>query len=327
MKRLAAFFAALFMSASALAVTCTLPSNLVINGASVDPSCLIQFLNNPTFPGGIAGTQSFTGNTLITGTLGVTGATTLGTASAVGFTATTVNGNTITTGTGTLTLGTGKTTTFNSTSTFTGTDSQTYTFPTTTATLARTDAANTFTGIQTFSQAITPTGGILPLGTSNLAPLRIPNIPLGPVALASIGTNTADIAGQFWITEVFVPATKTVTKIGFLHGGTATTDNCLVALWNPNGTKLTTSALAGVTLSTANVFEEQALLASQTLPGPAVYYVGVQCNGTAAGAIQTVSAVYNTIRTGVLGGSFGTVGDITPPTTFTTANAPVIYLF
>lgn len=60
--------------------------------------------------------------------------------------ATSFNGNTITTGTGTLTLGTGKTTTFNSTSTFTGTDAQTYTFPTTSATLARTDAANTFNG-------------------------------------------------------------------------------------------------------------------------------------------------------------------------------------
>ncbi len=64
-------------------------------------------------------------------------------------TATSINGNTITTGTGTLTLGAGKTTTFDHTSTFTTTDAQTYTFPTTTATLARTDAANTFTGNQT----------------------------------------------------------------------------------------------------------------------------------------------------------------------------------
>lgn len=51
------------------------------------------------------------------------------------ITPTTVNGNTFTTGS----------------STYTGTAAQTYTFPTTTATIARTDAAQTFTGIQTVS--------------------------------------------------------------------------------------------------------------------------------------------------------------------------------
>ncbi len=82
-----------------------------------------------------------TSPTLVTPTLGVA-------------TATSLNGNTITTGTGTLTLGTGKTTTFDHTSTFTTTDAQTYTFPTTSATLARTDAANTFTGVQTMTSAV-----------------------------------------------------------------------------------------------------------------------------------------------------------------------------
>jgi hypothetical protein len=57
------------------------------------------------------------------------------------ITPTTVNGHTFTTGS----------------STFTGTAGQTYTFPTTTATIARTDAANTFTGVQTFSTPIAAT--------------------------------------------------------------------------------------------------------------------------------------------------------------------------
>lgn len=51
------------------------------------------------------------------------------------ITPTTVNGNTFTTGS----------------STYTGTAGQTYTFPTTSATIARTDAANTFTGVQSFT--------------------------------------------------------------------------------------------------------------------------------------------------------------------------------
>lgn len=185
-----------------------------------------------------------------------------------------------------------------------------------------------FPGGGTFQGAINPSAGINPLGTGNLAPLVIANYPMGSVALASIGTNTADVAGQFWITEVFVPANKTITKISFLQGGTATTDNTLVAIFDPNGKFLQSSALAGVVLSGANTFQQQTLLSSVTLAGPAVYYVAVQGNGTAAGAIQTLSALYNNVRTGVLAGAFGTVpASITPPTTFTAANGPVIQLF
>lgn len=71
-------------------------------------------------------------------------------------TATSLNGNTFTTGTYTLTGAAGKTLTFNQSVTLIGTDAQTYTFPTTSATIARTDAANMFTGVQTMtSPAIT----------------------------------------------------------------------------------------------------------------------------------------------------------------------------
>lgn len=70
-------------------------------------------------------------------------------------TATSINGNFFTTGS----------------STYTGTAAQTYTFPTTTAIIARTDAANTFTGTQTFSNAINYGGVLLSAavtGTGNM---------------------------------------------------------------------------------------------------------------------------------------------------------------
>jgi hypothetical protein len=60
-----------------------------------------------------------------------------------------LNGNTITTGTGVLTLAAGKTLTASNSLTLAGTDATTHTFPTTSATIARTDAAQTFTGDQT----------------------------------------------------------------------------------------------------------------------------------------------------------------------------------
>jgi hypothetical protein len=62
-----------------------------------------------------------------------------------------LNGNTITTGTGVLTLAAGKTLTASNTLTLAGTDATTQTFPATSATIARTDAAQTFTGDQTLS--------------------------------------------------------------------------------------------------------------------------------------------------------------------------------
>lgn len=158
--------------------------------------------------------------------------------------------------------------------------------------------------------------------------LKDSNIPIGPVALASIGTNTTDVAGQLWITDIHIPYTRTVTKVGFLQGGTATTDNCLVALFDGAGNKLTTSALTGVVLSGANTFQEQTLLAATTLTGPGIYFVAVQCNGTTAGALQILASPNIMNRSSVVSGTFGTVpATITPPTTWTTGQAPVVYVY
>lgn len=63
-------------------------------------------------------------------------------------TATSINGNTFTSGSYTLTGGASKTFTFNNSLTLSGTDGTTITFPSTSATVARTDAGNTWTGNQ-----------------------------------------------------------------------------------------------------------------------------------------------------------------------------------
>jgi hypothetical protein len=63
------------------------------------------------------------------------------------------NGLTISTTTGTLTVANGKTLTASNTITLAGTDGTTMTFPGTSASVARTDSAQTFTGVQTFSSS------------------------------------------------------------------------------------------------------------------------------------------------------------------------------
>lgn len=69
----------------------------------------------------------------------------------------TFGGFTFASGSGTFNVSTGKTAAITQSITLAGTDAQTYTFPTTSATVARTDAANTFTGTQTFGTVVATT--------------------------------------------------------------------------------------------------------------------------------------------------------------------------
>ncbi len=166
--------------------------------------------------------------------------------------------------------------------------------------------------------------------------LKITNIPIGSVALASVGTNTAD-AIQLWVTDIWVPVNRYVTTVGVLQGGTATTDKIAALIYNSQGTLIASSAVAGVSLNgSANSFLSLTIsldgagnaIGGVELYGPGQYYVAVQGNGTAAGAIQTVPAPYFDICAGsVAAGVFGTFpATITVPTTFTATKAPIVYL-
>lgn len=79
----------------------------------------------------------------------------------------TINGLTITTTTGTLTIASAKVVTVNNSFTLAGTDGVTLTFPATNATIARTDAAQSFTGVQTFNSPPVAVGSSI---TGLLAP-------------------------------------------------------------------------------------------------------------------------------------------------------------
>ena len=179
------------------------------------------------------------------------------------------------------------------------------------------------------------------IGTVNVAggQLTCSNIPIGSVALASIGTNTADII-QLWVTDILVPYNRIVSNINILSGGTAATDNWLAAIYDSTGTLIASTALAGKLLATSNAWQTQAIAltyargtttstaaTSVALNGPQQYYIAVQGNGTAAGAIQTVPAPYLICAGVIAAGTFGTIpATITAPTTFTAAKAPIVYL-
>lgn len=165
------------------------------------------------------------------------------------------------------------------------------------------------------------------------------NIPIGAIALASMGTNTTDVI-QLWVTDIMVPYNRVVKNINILSGGTATTDNWLAAIYDSYGYLIASTALAGQVLATANSWQTQAIAltyargtttstsATQVaLNGPQQYFIAVQGSGTTAGAIQTVATPYQICAGIITAGTFGTIpATITVPTTFTTAKGPIVYL-
>lgn len=129
----------------------------------------------------------------------------------------------------TLTVADGKTLTASNTLTLAGTDSTVMTFPSTSATIARTDAANTFTGTQSYSGAVTFTvaasGPILKQGANGrvgtfvangVTPVTVNNTSVAVTDAIIISLNTA--GG----TVGTAPSVQTITAgVGFTVAGIA----------------------------------------------------------------------------------------------------------
>lgn len=120
-------------------------------------------------------------------------------------------------GAGSVSIASGKTFTSSNTLTLAGTDSTTMTFPSTSATLARTDAGNTFTGAQTFSVGtvngtgldITQTWG----GTGTYSGLKYNVTDSGPSNAASLlldmGIGGGSYVSKFTVDKVGVATSRT----------------------------------------------------------------------------------------------------------------------
>lgn len=150
------------------------------------------------------------------------------------ITATFVNGNVITTGTGTLTLGTNTLAVSGSSASLTlaATGTTTQTFPTTSATLARTDAGQTFVGANSFSgqitsSVVTGTAPFVVASTTLVANLYGARAVLGDTAPASgiTGTTLASNVTGSSLTSVGTIAVGAWqgTAVGATFGGTGQT--------------------------------------------------------------------------------------------------------
>lgn len=162
-------------------------------------------------------------------------------------------------------------------------------------------------------------------------PLRLMagGMTMGSAALTGYETNgVAQVAGTFNYEDIFVSYLNTWTGLAVLQGTTVGTNYLRSAVWGTNGALLASSPAAGVITAGASTF----LLLPFTYPTeliPGRYVVGVQADGATDTIRHILSANGSIPSTGTQTGTFGTdISTLTTiPVTFTTAQAPICYLY
>lgn len=141
---------------------------------------------------------------------------------------------------------------------------------------------------------------------------------------SSSGSNSVPVAGTWYYCDLFVPFTTTVTGLIVPGGSPGGTDSWIVAAWPAaGGAALANSALAGTAAPATNTSKKIAFTAPVSLPGPAVYKVAIQSNGTTARLLNFSNAVEGFV-TGTQAGVFGTVPSLTPGSSYTQNAGPMV---
>ena len=177
------------------------------------------------------------------------------------ITPTTVNGNTFTTGTYTLTGTAAKTLTFSNSITLAGTDATVMTFPTTSATIARTDAANTFTGASTASAWVLTS----PTVTTKISPTSDDGAPLG------------DTTHNF--SDLFL---ATGAVLNYANGNVAVTHSSGILTMGTGELRITTpgtNAASVPTIGSTNTFTNKTITASSNVLGGVTMTLGSDADG------------------------------------------------
>lgn len=155
--------------------------------------------------------------------------------------------------------------------------------------------------------------------------LRVSNVPIGPVAYGSLGTDAVHVGGSVYVAELYLPEPMTATGVAVLNGATVGTDKLIGCLFSNTGAVVATSALAGTTTAGADAFQTLDFTAPVAL-SPGRYFIGVQCDGTTDTTRRIAASTYLNAAS-VTAGVFGTVAAITAPTTTTADAGPIGYLY
>jgi hypothetical protein len=186
-----------------------------------------------------------------------------------------------------------------------------------TITLGGTSTGNIIT-----TRAITPTGGVAAAGGFTTS-ARLVHTGGIPAQVSTDGTDATPVNTEVYIAEVFVPANMTVTGVAVMNGSVAS-GNIKVGLADSTGAVVATSA--STSMAGTDAYQRIAFTGTYAAKGPATYYVlEFVDNNTARINTHTFGNFGAAKQTGqVYATGFTT---ITPPTTFTTALAPIASLY
>lgn len=180
----------------------------------------------------------------------------------------------------------------------------------------------TVAGTLTSTGVFTPTAGIAASAAtktiwSTWAPEVVTN-----------ATSATPSATAVQMVQIHVPHNQTFTGVGVLNAATCGTNKWIVALFDSSGTALANSSTAGTLCSGASAYQKIAFTAPYTGIGPKTYWIGVYADGTTDRyyAIPTVGQAFS-LAGAVTGQTFGTVANVTLPTTFTADKGVVSYVY
>jgi hypothetical protein len=136
------------------------------------------------------------------------------------------------------------------------------------------------------------------------------------------GTDTTPVITEEYIGEIFVPINCNVTGFSVLNGS-AVAGNIQLALYDSNGGIITTTASTAASGTAA--YQAVPFAAVTPLKGPAKYFIGLQNSSTSNRFRSHTVGVHGASKK--TGQTYGTFTALTPPTTFTTALAPIGALY
>ncbi len=165
--------------------------------------------------------------------------------------------------------------------------------------------------------------------TTLLGRIKYSNVPIGSVAYGSLGTSAVCSATEELVTDIEIGSPKTLTGAALLIGATGGTDKFIYILRDSTGRLVANTSTAGVTVGTANTFQEIAFTAPVDVQ-PGRYYISEQCNGTTATIRRIAASTFVTATGAALTSVFGTIPQYlaTMPTGAPTADkGPFFYVY
>jgi len=159
-------------------------------------------------------------------------------------------------------------------------------------------------------------------------PVRPPNLVASPrcfhtggmpARVSTDGTDATPSTTETYLAEIYVPENVTITGIALMNGSAAA-GNVTVGLYDANGISLGKSAS---TAQSGTDSYQLVPLALTLVPG--TYFVAAQFDSASA---RFNTHVFGSFAAGkITGTTYGTMGNVTLPTTFTTGLGPIASLY